>query len=142
MTNFYRCKHFVIQELVGPQVFKDRGEQAWQLLRPDACMSLDALREKFGPITVNNWHIGGAFKESGLRDFSTSTGASYSMHKFGGAFDSKPKSCAPKDIYDYVLAHSEEFPLIRRVENIAATPTWFHCDVANTGQQKILVVNP
>lgn len=137
----YRPRHFRLVELVDPAIIAWRGEQAWNLLSPLALMSLDALREKFGPIIVNGHYNGKDFTESGLRRADTGTGSKFSMHKFGGAFDCKPRACTVKDIYDYVLAHPDEFPHINRVENIAATPTWFHFDVANV-QTRILVVNP
>ena len=137
----YRCKHFIIQELVGPETFKARGDQAWSLLDPGMLMTLDAYRNKFGSIVINNWHAGGSFKESGLRDFTTATGAQWSMHKFGRAFDSKPQKVTVKEMYDYVLAHPDEFPYVNRVENIAATPTWFHSDSGNS-PTRIVVVNP
>lgn len=138
----YRPKHFALHELVGPAVFAERGERAWELLRPGALMALDALREKFGPITVNNWKSGGQYKESGLRDFGTSTGAKYSMHKYGGAFDCKFKDYTPKEVAAYILAHPQEFPTLTCIENPDSTPTWLHIDDRNHGQAGIWVVNP
>jgi len=139
----YRPKHFILQELVGPGVFEARGDRAFELLRPEALVTLDALREKFGPLTVNNWHAGGAFKESGLRDFTTATGAKYSMHRYGGAFDCKFQSLVTHEVYDYVLANRGEFPLITTVENVKFTATWLHFDVRNHDQGAgIWVVDP
>jgi hypothetical protein len=128
-------------ELADPSIIAERGEQTWNLLNPLALMSLDALREKFGPIVVNGLHNGHNYTESGLRRSDTATGSKWSIHKFGGAFDCKPRACTVKDVYDYVLAHPDEFPHINRVENIAATPTWYHFDVANAAS-RIQVVNP
>lgn len=137
----FRPRHFALKELVDPRILADRGERAWDLLRPDALMMLDALRDKFGAIVVNGVFGGKTFTESGLRLPDTATGAKWSLHKYGGAFDCKPKSCTVRDIYTHVLANPDEFPHINRVENIAATPTWFHFDVANT-DGRIKVVDP
>lgn len=139
----YRCKHFNLVELVGPQIFKDRGEKAWNLLNPLMLEMLDLYREDFGPIIINDWYHGGTYKESGLRDFSTSTGSTYSMHKYGCAFDCKPKQITNRQMYERVLANPDRYKHVNRVENIQFTPTWFHSDGANTEPGKrILVVNP
>ena len=138
----YRCKFFGIKELVPPTIYAARGEAAWELLRPDALRTLDLLREKFGICTVNNWAAGGTYKESGLREFSTSTGAKYSQHKFGGAFDCKFKSATPAEVAAYVLKHQGEFPELTTIEDVKDTPTWFHFDVRNHAGIYILTVKP
>lgn len=137
----YRTKHFTIHELVDPVTHAERGQRAWELLRPEALMTLDVLREKFGPIIVNNWHGGGQYRESGFRRHDSTTGAKWSMHRFGGAFDCKPRACTPKDIFDYVLAHPDEFPHLNRMENVVKTVTWLHFDVANS-DTRIKVFDP
>lgn len=129
MTTPYRPRSFILQELVPPSIFDRMGEEAWTLLDPDALQSLQDLRDRFGPIVVNDWHRGGSYRESGLREADTTTGAPKSAHKRGQAFDCKPKLVSVLHIYDFVTTHPTEFPLIRRVENIQATPTWFHFDV-------------
>ena len=50
----YRCNHFAIHELVPRNIFKDRGEKAWELLDDRLLITLDRLRERYGPMTVNN----------------------------------------------------------------------------------------
>lgn len=137
----YRPRHFQLAELVDPRILAERGEAAWNLLRPTSLMMLDALREKFGPLVVNGELNGHQYTESGLRLFDTPTGAKWSMHKFGGAYDVKPKACRPRDIYDYVLAHPDEFQHINAIEDIASTKTWVHFDDRNA-DRRILVVRP
>lgn len=138
----FRPPSFILQELVPPPIFDRLGEKAWDLLNEDALRSLQALRDKFGPITVNNWSFGGPFKESGLREADTKTGAPKSAHKRGEAFDCKPKAVSVREMYDYIIAHGEEFPLIRRVENIAFAKTWVHFDVVKHAGAGIRVFMP
>lgn len=142
MSDRYRPTSFVLQELVPPPIYSRMGDAAWVLLNENALRSLQALRDKFGPITINNWHTGGACKESGLREAGTKTGAPKSAHKRGEAFDCKPKACTVREMYDYVLSHEDEFPLIRRVENIQYTKTWFHFDVVEHPGAGIKVFMP
>jgi hypothetical protein len=142
MNMGYRCKHFEIRELVSPAIHKARGDAAWELLNPAALRMLDALRDKFGPVTVNNWHTGGQYSESGLRDAGTSTGAAFSMHKFGGAFDCKFKDHTVQEVYQHIVARPQDFPEITTLENIQFTKTWLHFDVRNNDTPGIRIVNP
>ncbi len=147
----YRPKHFVLQELVDPAIFKERGERAWELLQPAALMMLDALRERFGPIIVNNWHTDGTswlpdptniFHESGLRTSATGTGAKFSMHKFGCAYDPKFKNVTAREVFNEILVRPESFPLITALENVEQTVTWLHFDTRNHNRDGIWIVNP
>ena len=99
----YRPRYFELRELVPPDIFDARGEAAWELLDLRALVTLDALRERFGPCIVNNWHVGGPLRESGLRNPLTSTGACYSQHKFGRAFDCKFRHADPREVYQRIM---------------------------------------
>ena len=63
----YRCRHFAIHELVPPLVLEDRGDRAWQLLDERLLATLDRLRDRYGPVTVNNYQWDGEREWSGLR---------------------------------------------------------------------------
>lgn len=140
----YRPEHFGIRELVPPDVYRDRGETAWQLLDDRALEMLDALRERFGPITVNTWAWGGGYTESGLRRAQTSTGAEFSQHKFGRAFDCKFDDVTPQKVSEYIQANPEKFPYITTLENTDFTQgtyrDWLHFDCRNG--ERIRVVDP
>jgi len=138
----YRTKHFQLHELVPPDIYESRGSRAWELLDAPALVTLDQLRERFGRTRVNDWWWGGRFKESGLRSFTTSTGAALSQHRFGRAFDCKFDGITPREACDYVLAHPDEFPYLTTIENPDATPTWFHFDTRNHHKAGIWIVNP
>lgn len=138
----YRPANFVVQELVPPDVYQALGDRAWELLDYRAVFTLQQLRDHLGPITVNNWHTGGSYKESGLRSPFTNTGAKFSQHKFGRAFDCKFRNYTPRQVADYVLARPSEFPYLTTIENPDATPTWFHFDTRNHGRQGVWIVNP
>jgi len=124
----YRPPHFKLQELVAPSIFERLGDDAWNLLDEKALRALESIREKFGPIIVNNWHAGGQYKESGLREQDTRTGAPKSAHKRGMAFDCKSSKYTPAQMCAYVMANPDEFPYVRRIENPDDTRTWLHVD--------------
>lgn len=135
-------KSFIIQELVPPTIFAARGDRAWELIDANAAMSLQALRDRFGPCTVNNWHINGTYKESGLRAFSTPTGAAYSQHKYGRAFDCKFRNATPREVFADVMRDPSKFPHITVLEDVNFTPTWLHFDTRLHNRNGIWVVKP
>lgn len=138
-----KSKHFEIRQLVPPEVFTSRGESAWELIDQRLIFTLDDLWTEIGEFVVNDWHVGGQYKESGLRDADTGTGAKYSQHKFGRACDCKFKTVKPIDAYQYVMANHEKFPYLSTVEDIESTPTWLHVDVRNHNDKVVIkVVKP
>jgi hypothetical protein len=80
------------------------------------------------PVTINNYATGGQYKESGLRDVNTATGAKKSAHKEGKAIDIKVKGMTAKEVYDWCLDHQMELYAmgIREIEDTKYTPTWTH----------------
>jgi hypothetical protein len=138
-----KSAYFKIQDLVHPDIYRDRGDKAWQLLNPVGLITLDALYQKFGPFVINTWNnpdlqkTYGIRRSSGLRKFDD-IGAKYSMHKFGGAYDCVGfKNHTPKQVREYILANKDEFPYITAVENVDG---WLHFDCRNC--DPITVFNP
>jgi hypothetical protein len=138
----YRPKSFELYELVPPEIFHGLGERGWELLDARALLALQAIRDRFGAIVVNNWQAGGSFSESGLRTAASLTGAKYSQHRYGRAFDCKCESATPAEIAAYILAHPEEFPQLTCLENPKATVTWLHIDTRNHQREGVWIVNP
>lgn len=132
-----RARHFVIQELVCPEIFAERGERAWELLRPEFIVTLDDLRDEYGPIAVNDWHIGGTFKYSGLRPFDCPEGAKFSMHKFGAGGDAKFKRVSADKVRADVIAKPDRFPHIQAIEvpSPGKPMSWFHFDHRNVAKR-------
>lgn len=125
-------KYFRIEELVGPSFYeanKGRGALMFMAFDTLALVTLDALRRRYGPVVVNNWHQGGAFSESGLRTLDTGTGAALSQHKFGRAFDCKFRNVAPAEVWADLQAtpNLSCFEHVQRIE-AGAGMTWFHFD--------------
>lgn len=79
----FRCKYFKIKELVHPSFLGTSESILWGLLDERLLRMLDAIREKYGPCTIN----ANGLTDCGLRKMGSSTGASFSAHKFGRAMD-------------------------------------------------------
>lgn len=151
----YTPKHFIIQELVPPEVYRERGERAWEILDPKMLMTIDAMRERFGPMIINTWHstrlIGGygMRKHSGLRTMSYFVDmhgekagrekylSSFSQHKYGRGFDAVFRDYKAEEVRKHVLASPGAFPYLTAIEDDVS---WFHGDVRNT--QGIKVFKP
>lgn len=137
---FYQCKYFKIYELVDKPTFDQWGDRAWQFFNPLLLMSLDALREFYGVgITVNNWYWEGRFSQRGLRNPSSTVGATFSQHRLGNAIDCDVKGIDPKKVReDIVLYKDTLFPYINCLEgNI----NWVHFDCRNI-ENRIMWVYP
>ena len=140
-----KTQYFSLQELVHPDIFKARGERAWELLQVPAILTLDQLRTTFGPLVVNTWHseklqklVGGKVRvSSGLRPFNDDTGAKFSQHKFGNAFDCLALNYSAEEMRKYVLANADEFPYLTAIEDGVS---WFHFDCRNC--KRITVFKP
>lgn len=139
-------KHFDVRELVPPSIFQTYGIIARQFLRPELLRVLDLLRDKAGrPVTVNNWHTGGQYKESGFRLPTTKTGAKYSQHKFGTAADVKVQGMAPREVLAIIQANEAEFIAagMTTYENPDFTSTWTHLDCRwREPMDGLVMVNP
>ena len=135
----YKCKHFVIEELVPPKVFKDRGQKAWQLLDDRMLMTLDRLREKYGSMTVNNWKWGGDREWSGLRTADSPYYSKYSQHSFGRAADVIFKHDTAEKVRQDILAKPDEFAF-EYINSIELGVSWLHFDCRNA--KRIFAFHP
>jgi len=131
----YRCDHFAIHELVPPQVFAARGEKAWELLDERLLITLDRLRTRFGPMTVNNYYWGHEREWSGLRTPDSPFYSPFSQHTFGRAADCLFSKKSAEEVRQEILAHpaDPDFALIGSVELGTA---WLHFDVRNCDRVK------
>lgn len=139
-------KYFDLRELVHPNIYNHPaiGMRSVNWIHPYAMQTLDALVEFFGekPI-INDWHMGGVRKHSGLRDWHDPEGASYSGHYFGGGtFDLTWAGTTSAAVYKKLLANAEQFPYISRMEHIAKTPTWNHVEMGLRRTGNIIIFNP
>lgn len=146
-----KCKYFSIEEIVCPHIYKQYGEQAWMFVPTWMRETLDLLREHFNaPITVNNYKWGGNLTQRGIRCIECrlvkerlEEGRPYaSTHYTFQALDINIKGWSAKDVYEEILKNQKKFKHIKRMENIAYTPTWTHIDNKDIGKPNIYIFNP
>lgn len=133
----YLPKNFILQEFVGPDVFDEFGERAWQFLDIRAIESIDKFRDFIGKsITINNWHVGGDRKESGLRIPGYEYHKKFSQHSFGRAFDHLVDGMEPSEVQEIWIENADRF----RIGGIEKAKTWTHVDWRQS--EKLVIFTP
>jgi len=149
--SLYKTDHFKIHELVYPELYELAVKSRkvgllWQFMDQELLIAIDRIREFINTsTTINDYAWGGRFKESGLRNHFTKTGATMSAHKSGKACDLKfsGNGWTPERLREYMKKigcfepgfknrkdeEAKPFVLINRIEwMIHKEMTWFHVD--------------
>lgn len=142
--------NFYLDEFINPVTYRKFGAKSQRYIRPELIKIAQTIRSFTGlSCEINNWATGGAYEESGLRDFNTSTGASYSAHKFGAAIDIKIGDLDSFAMAKIITDNYEDIfkPLVvTRIEDPEFTQgkyrSWLHIDVLHTGSNELQIVKP
>ena len=134
--------YFIIQELVGPEVYAKHGQNSWFVLSTELLETILFIREIKGvPMYVNDWHKGGGFDERGhraniqeivknktVKDILYTSG-----HPLGQAVDFTFKGETAEETRNWLLSIQNELPYKIRLEHkykSSGVPiTWVHLDV-------------
>lgn len=135
MIDYYKPKYFGVAELVPESVYEARGEMGIELIDVRVLVTLDQLRESYGPTYVNTWALGettqrrfGLREWSGLRTEDSPVGSPYSQHRFGRAMDCIFAKVNADIVREDILASPDRFPFINAIE---LGTSWLHFDVRN-----------
>lgn len=131
----YRCRHFALHELLPPHVFQERRDAGWELLDDRLLQALDRLRERYGPMTVNNYHWGGPREWSGLRTPDSPFYSRLSQHSFGRAADCLFANTTAEHVRQDILA-TPNAPTFQLINSIELNVSWLHFDVRNCDRVK------
>lgn len=137
--------NFILEEFICPEIYAIWGELSLWFIDSRIIDIAQFLRTRLNkPCTINNWHSGGQYKESGLRSFNTTTGGKFSDHKFGRAIDLKIKDTSPAQVHQFIKDNLAALSLLglTTLENLEFTPTWSHLSTRNWGDHKLHIVNP
>lgn len=149
--------NFFLDELVPPELYLQFGHKARWFIRKEVVDTLQLMRDRFGPVIVNNWSDSGRltpqeflalpeqkkkrkFTESGLRLFDTPTGKPFSLHKFGCAADAKFLKVPVEEVKGEIIKNYHLFKQSGMTTMEANTKGWIHFDVRNTCQKGLLIV--
>lgn len=144
----YIPTHFTAAEMVPKAIYdkyKNRGD-VWffqTLLDERLLIVADAIRTKFGSMTINDWSFTGPNQFRGFRPPSCGIGATLSQHRFGRAADMIPKAAIhPDEIRDYIIAHQHN-KIWEYIGGLEMDISWLHIDVRQRGtDDKIMLFYP
>ena len=149
-------KNLFLDEYIPRELYiqyQDRPHILRGLIDDRLPLADQALRDKFGAVTINNWWglTDAQFEieivktkdrwirnESGLRIFGTVTGAKLSQHFFGRASDKIFKNATAEEVREYI----KKWYRILGITCIEDNVSWVHSDIRNTGSDELLIVNP
>lgn len=137
--------YFKTQEFVSKTIYTQWGEKALWFIDPRIRKLANFTRKFFNkPVTINNWHTGGAFDQRGFREPESTVGAKLSQHRFGRAIDINVSGMTSNQVYDTILANEKVFmdAGLTCLEDKVDTVSWTHLDCRYTGLDKILIVKP
>lgn len=137
-------EHFDLREFIDPVTWAEYGVNSDKLIDGRLIDIAEFVRKKTDKgITINSWHMGGQFKESGLRNKNTTTGAKLSQHKLGKAIDLKAVGFNGTTWYSFVKENAKAlYDLgVRRIEDKSLATTWLHIDLKEHGKKCIQVVD-
>lgn len=107
-------------------------------LNPKLIEADQKLRDRFGPVTLNNWWNNGRFNERGLRVCGTTTGAQLSDHFQGNASDKVFKDVTAEEVRNEIKNKWQGYG----ITIIEADTSWVHSSVAWVKDQKELIIVP
>lgn len=128
----FKCDHYGIKELVGPDLYMMLPEEVlWRMFPEEVLWGADWIKEEYSPnnpVVINDWSWGGAFTESGIRIPGDEYYSRTSMHTKAWALDFKfDKSIITPEEIREDMRKRNDLPHWTRVE--AGTENWLHMDV-------------
>ena len=146
----YKCKHFCIEELVSPKTYELKGEKCWRWFPEKALRGLDALRDEFGGMTINNWKWGGNRRYSGFHLPSDPQDRSqFSGHRQWQSFDCIFADHSAEEVRIKLLGHEPVkngyLPQIERhpdITEIEIGVNWLHVRFNSNVGKQVLVYRP
>lgn len=86
----YKPENFILQEFVSREVWKERGDRAWELLDYRIVVSVQEIRDYTGGrVVLNDWKWGGNREQQVFRTSDYYDEVRFSPHLFGRAADPK-----------------------------------------------------
>ena len=144
MKRIQISKNFYLDEFVDPTTYGRFGANSRWFVDTRIVAGVQFMRDKMGPLTINDWANGGRFRLSGLRPFETSIGSKWSQHKYKNGADIKSAKYSPDELHEFLKANEDLYiqnQWVTTIEKLQFTPTWTHVDNRNTGLDKFLFVN-
>lgn len=132
----YTCKHFKSHELVPPEIYDKWGDRSFMFLDTRLLRLIDALRDKFGSATINNYGYGKDRSASGLRTAGSQYFSPTSQHSFGRAADILFSKVSAEYVREQIKKDPDYWLAAAGCDSITLEDetSWLHIDVRNSGK--------
>lgn len=120
------------------EFFADKPQILIGLIDRRLVLADQALRNHFGPVTINNWWHGGERNESGIRIPEHKHYSRTSQHSFGRASDKIFRDVLASEVRSYIYKNHLSLGITCIEENV----NWVHSDVRWNRDNNLLIVYP
>ena len=118
--------------------YQDRPHILIGLLDERLIRADQLLRDRFGPVTINNWWHGGERNWSGIRLQGSPFYSFTSQHSFGRASDKLFWNVTAEEVRSYIKIAWAELGITCIEDNVS----WIHTDVRWNQNNNLLIVQP
>lgn len=134
-------EHFDLREFVPPEIHSIYGDNSiWFLDREMVGLAEQLRIDLNAPITINNWHTGGKYKNSGYRSPDCPEGKELSDHKRMIALDIKVRGMTAEQVRQHLRDNYFMYDdVLTTIEK--DTPTWVHISKRWTGLETLLEIS-
>lgn len=130
-------KYFENKEIFPPEIIPYSDFILIGLIDKKLITVADSLRERFGPLTCNDYKWGGAYKYRGFRPRDCKTGAYLSQHRFGRALDLVSKNVTAEEMRIDIMKNETIWRSLG-ITTIEKNVSWLHFDVRPTDSLEII----
>lgn len=137
-------KNFCLDEFLPKQLYKDNEMTPWKL---QLCIDIrivtvaQALRDRFGELTINNWYHGGDREWSGLRIPGSPYYSKFSQHSFGRAIDVISTKVTAEEMRNDIRKNYNFYKHLG-VTRIESGTSWLHVDLGYSVLGSLMEVKP
>ena len=114
--------------------YKGREGELIKLLDKRLVESDQKLRDLFGPVTINNWWLGGSRNWSGVRTSDSPYYSPTSQHTHGKASDKLFSRHSAKEVQEYIQKNYRELG----ITGLELGVTWVHTDTRESQNNKLI----
>jgi len=128
----YIPKHFKAHELVPKEIYEKWGIRSFMFMDDRLLKLCDALREEFGPATINNYMWKGDRVASGLRTPDSPHYSPTSQHSYGRAVDILFRNISAEDVRECIKNDPKAW-CVNGINSITLEDgvSWCHIDIRN-----------
>lgn len=128
----YIPEYFKAHELVPPAIYDKFGDRSFMFIDDRLLKLCDALRDEFGPATINNYKYGGDRVASGLRSPDSPYYSPTSQHSFGRAVDIIFKDIGASGVRGIIKSNPNHWTRgVAKSITLEDEVSWVHIDIRN-----------